>query len=76
MKPTIENWQVNPIEIGPIYPWVGLEVWMVIAATLFCVFFLAWKLKSENRHYDEMTKQLRADASRGDTRQHEEPNHG
>ena len=76
MKPTIENWQANPIEIGPIYPWVGQEVWMVIAATLFCLFFLAWKLKSESRHYDEMTKQLRADASHGDTRQHEEPNHG
>ena len=46
MEPTIENWQTNPSDIGPIYPWVGLEIWMVIAAGLFCLFFLAWKLKS------------------------------
>jgi len=46
MEPTIENWQTNPSDIGPIYPWVGMEIWMVIAAALFCLFFLAWKLKS------------------------------
>ena len=76
MEPTIENWSTNPLEIGPIYPWVGLEVWMVIAATLACLFFLAWKLKSESRHYDDAAKQLRAESSRGEARQREEPNHG
>ena len=58
MIPTIESWQTNPLEVGPIYPWVGLEVWMVIAAALFCLFFLAWKLSSENSRYDHMSREL------------------
>ncbi len=76
MEPTIENWQTNPSEIGPIYPWVGLEIWMVIAATLFCLFFLAWKLKSESRHYDQMEQQLAARIPDPESRQHEELSNG
>ena len=58
MKPTIENWQTNPLEVGPIYPWVGLEVLMVAVALLFCLYFLFWKLTSESRHYSQTAKQL------------------
>ncbi|MFP6751064.1 MAG: hypothetical protein VB855_05280 [Pirellulaceae bacterium] len=76
MTPTIENWQTNPTEIGPIYPWVGLEVWMVIAAALSCLFFLAWKLKSESRHYDQMEQQLAAGIPDAESRQHEELSNG
>jgi|TARA_B100000809_G_scaffold241718_1_gene265143 hypothetical protein len=76
MTPTIENWQSNPTEIGPIYPWVGLEVWMVIAAALSCLFFLAWKLKSESRHYDQMEQQLAAGIPDAESRQHEELSNG
>ena len=76
MEPTIENWQTNPTEIGPIYPWVGLEIWMVIAAALFCLFFLAWKLKSESRHYDQMEQQLAAGIPDAESRQHEELSNG
>ncbi len=76
MEPTIKNWQTNPTEIGPIYPWVGLEIWMVIAATLFCLFFLAWKLQSESRHYDQMEQQLAAGIPDTESRQHEELSNG
>ena len=76
MTPTIENWQTNPTEIGPIYPWVGLEVWMVIAAALFCLFFLAWKLKSESRHYNQMEQQLAAGIPDAKSPQHEELSNG
>ena len=68
MEPTIENWSANPIEVGPIYPWVGLEVWMVIAAALAFLFFLAWKFKTESHHYDELAAQLRAGSSNGESK--------
>ena len=77
MKPTIENWSTGLSERGPIYPGVGWEVWMVIAAALFCLFFLIWKLVSENRRYGRVAKQLTASSSsHGDTNQQEEHNDG
>jgi len=77
MKPTIENWQTNPLEVGPIYPWAGLEILMVAAAALFCLYFLVWKLNSESRHYAQAVRQLTADSlSEGVSNQHEEHNDG
>ena len=52
MKPTIESWQLNPLEVGPLYPWVGMEVWMVLATALFCGYFLIWKIRGEQRRSD------------------------
>ena len=77
MKPTIETWQTNPLEVGPIYPAVGWEIPMVVAAFLFCLFFMTWKLISENRHYAQQAKQLTIGSSQQDfLSQQEEHNDG
>lgn len=73
MQPTIESWQTNPLEIGPIYPWVSLEVWMVTVATLFFVYFMAWKLASENRKYNQ---QVDISPQQSESNRHKEEIHG
>ena len=77
MKPTIDNWQTNPLETGPLYPWAGWEAALVVAALLFFLYFLIWKLKSENRHYAQSVRQLTAEPpTQGVSNQHEEHDDG
>ena len=48
----IESWSRNPGELGPIYPFVGSEVWMFFACVIFCVAFFVWKFYGEQREYN------------------------
>ena len=54
----IETWNVNPMDVGPIYPFVGWEVLMFAACVLFFVFFLVWKITSENAKYAASVQKL------------------
>ncbi|MEZ5669979.1 MAG: hypothetical protein R3F55_21595 [Alphaproteobacteria bacterium] len=50
----VETWQnVNGEEIAAIYPFVGIEVWLVIACVIFWVLFHIWQIKQENREIRE-----------------------
>ena len=60
MPPTgmIESWSQSPLEIGPIYPFVGFEGMMVAACVLFGIAFTIWKFRSESTHYVDSVRQL------------------
>lgn len=47
----VTSWSENVKELGPIYPFVGYELWMFLACVVFCVGFLVWKFYSEHRKY-------------------------
>ena len=59
MNPTIETWNVNPLDTGPIYPFVGWEMGMFVACTAFCVAFLVWKFRTESAKYAAQARDLR-----------------
>lgn len=63
MTPTIETWQLDANQIGPLYPWVGLEFWLFLAALLFCGYFMYWKIRTENKHYEYAESKLQSDSS-------------
>jgi len=55
----VDNWNGNMFDIGPIYPFVGWEVPMVI---LCFVFWIGWhylQMKMENRTLDNEAMALR-----------------
>ena len=54
----IETWNVNPLDVGPIYPFLGWEVLMVAACGLFFVVFLVWKIASENSKFAASVQRL------------------
>ena len=60
MPPTgpIENWQANPLELGPLYPFVEWEVAMSVICLFIFVVFIVWKFKSEGEEYKSQTKRL------------------
>jgi len=55
---TINSWNVNPVELGPLYPFVGWEVLMFLACMAFCIWFMVWKFRSEKAHYTERVQRL------------------
>ena len=59
MNPTIPTWSGNPLDIGPIYPFVGWEMGMFVACAAFCVGFMAWKFRMENEKYATHARGLR-----------------
>ena len=55
----IDSWNVDPTTVGPLYPFAGWEIAMVIACAAFCVAFMVWKFKTENAKYAAKAEQLR-----------------
>jgi hypothetical protein len=53
------NWDGNIVDIGPIYPWVGLEAVMVIAAFVFWIGWHVVQLREENRRFEDEARALR-----------------
>ena len=59
MNPTIETWNVNPLDVGPIYPFLGGEFLMFAACVAFFVAFLIWKFRTESAKYAAAARKLR-----------------
>jgi hypothetical protein len=49
----VESWSVDISTIGPIYPFVGAEVLMVVLLAAFWVIWHIWQIRFENRTYRE-----------------------
>lgn len=54
----VETWSANPLDLGPLYPFVGWE--MPMAGICLAVFaaFMVWKFKSESDKYASQVKRL------------------
>ena len=53
------DWNGNMVDIGPIYPFVGWEMLMVI---ILLVFWIGWhvvQMRMENRQHEEDARMLR-----------------
>lgn len=54
-----ENWDGNILDLGPIYPFVGWEVFMVVLCVIFWVGWHVWQIKMENKGLDDEVRRLR-----------------
>jgi hypothetical protein len=55
----IANWDGNMMDIGPIYPFVGWEVPMVIIAFIFWIGWHYLQIQMENRQLEAEAQKLR-----------------
>jgi len=55
----IANWDGDLTLLGPIYPFVGSELIMVIIAVVFWVGWHVLQIRAENRQHDEEAANLR-----------------
>jgi len=56
---SVENWDGNVIDLGPIYPFVGWEGFMVALCVIIWVGWHIWLIRMENRRLDDQARQLR-----------------
>ena len=55
----IDNWNGNIADIGPIYPFMGWEVPMVIICLIFWIGWHYLQMRMESRTLDDKARQLR-----------------
>jgi hypothetical protein len=55
----VESWDGNVLDIGPIYPFVGWEGFMVLLCLFFWVGWHIWQIKMENNRLEREDNALR-----------------
>lgn len=60
----IENWTGNPAEIGPMYPFVGFEVPVVLVCFILWILYTIWQMRFEHTHYAREEQELRKSDSK------------
>ena len=58
----IENWTENPLEIGPMYPFVGVEMALFAMSFALVVLYMLWQLRHEARTYEQELRTLATEA--------------
>ena len=57
----IDSWATNPQEVGPLYPLVGWEVFIVLVCVVLWIGWLLWQTKIENADYAQRVEELKHD---------------
>lgn len=63
LTPTIEAWNRNPLDTGPLYPFVGTELILGVLCLIFFLIFMIWKFRSEQNTYNRQVSALRKTSS-------------
>lgn len=53
------DWSGNMFDLGPLYPFVGSEVAMVVVCVLFWIIWHVLQFRMENRTLNEEARRLR-----------------
>ena len=54
----VESWGGNPMELGPLYPFVGSEMFLFIVCFALWVAYTIWQTKFEAARYAEEAQTL------------------
>ncbi|MGH6948732.1 MAG: hypothetical protein ACREDZ_15480 [Kiloniellales bacterium] len=49
----VENWTGNMLDIGPLYPFVGSEVLLVIVGVAVWIGWHIWQVRFESQSYEQ-----------------------
>ena len=54
----VESWGGNPMELGPLYPFVGSEMILFIICFAMWVTYTIWQMKFETVRYNKEAQAL------------------
>ena len=57
----VESWNGNPLDLGPLYPFVGMEIPVFLVSFIFWILYTVWQMKSEHRVYRMEEQELSRD---------------
>ena len=66
MQETITTWATDPTTVGPIYPFVGSELFLVIICVVIWILYTLWQLKFEHVQLAEELIQLQQEKNLAD----------
>lgn len=56
MSTGLETWNMNLLEIGPLYPFAGIEMLLALVGIVSWIIWHVMQIKAENRVYEEDEK--------------------
>lgn len=54
----VESWAVELADVGPIYPFVGSEVILVLALFVIWIAWHAWQISDEKKREEEVMNKI------------------
>ncbi len=63
----VPSWNVDPMELGPLYPFVGSEMILFVVCVALWVAFTVWQMRFETERNDAAAQALAERQRRGDT---------
>ncbi len=57
----VESWGGNPVDTGPMYPFVGSEVLMFVICFILWVVYTVWQMRFECLNYKKEKENLGQD---------------
>jgi hypothetical protein len=63
----LDSWAVDLADVGPVYPFQGSEVLMVIVGVAIWIIWHIWQVKLENRTFEEDEARLKNNHSMEET---------
>jgi hypothetical protein len=55
----MDSFAVDLATLGPVYPFVGTEIWLVLAALVIWIAFHVWQIRFEDRRFNAELNRLR-----------------
>ena len=57
----VESWGGNPLDMGPIYPFVGAEGLLFVVCVVLWIVYMVWQMRFECSSYREEMETLGQD---------------
>ena len=54
----VESWTGSPLELGPLYPFLGWEVPLFFVSLALWIGWIVWQIRTENAAYQRRVREL------------------
>lgn len=48
----IDSWTNNPLDVGPLYPFVGWEMALFVVCLILWIVYTIWQIRFERNHFE------------------------
>jgi hypothetical protein len=55
----IQSWNGNPLDVGPLYPFVGAEIFLLGLCVVGWIVWTVWQMRAETAGYEQQAEALR-----------------
>ena len=54
----IDSWTNNPLDVGPLYPFVGWEMALFVVCLILWIVYTIWQIRFERNHFEREDQEI------------------